>query len=204
MPRPLWRNLVPDEYYESIYDIDLAALRSRGIVGLILDLDNTLAAWRFGEPEPRLAEWVAEVKAHGLLPYIVSNDLGPRVDLFTRYLAIPGVARAGKPRRRAFREALRQLGLEPAQAAVVGDQIFTDIFGAKPVGCHTILVVPVSRREFIGTRLVRQVERVLLRFLRATGRLGPPLRRAGGKGKGSTDTAAGSPAPPGPRKDVIP
>lgn len=190
MPRPFWHSLIPDEYYQSIYDIDLDALRARGISGLILDLDNTLAAWRFGEPQPRLAEWMAGVKARGFRPYIVSNDLGPRVDLFTRFLDIPGVARAGKPRRRAFREAIRYLGLEPAQVAVVGDQVFTDIFGAKPVGCHTILVVPVSRREFVGTRLVRQVERVFLGLLRAAGRIGPPVRRL--------------PAEPGPSRGAPP
>lgn len=171
---PLWRNLIPDEYYRSVYDIDLDALRDRGIVGLILDLDNTLAAWRFGRPEPRLAEWMAGVKARGFRPFIVSNDLGPRVDLFTRFLDIPGVARAGKPRRRAFRAAVARLGCLPSEVAVVGDQIFTDIFGSKPVGCRTILVVPISRREFLGTRLVRMVERFVLRRLARRGLLRGP------------------------------
>jgi len=182
VPRPFWHDLVPDEYFQSIYDVDLDALRARGIVGLVLDLDNTITAWRFGEPEPRLAEWIDDVKARGFRPYIVSNDLGPRVDLFTRYLDIPGVARAGKPRRRAFRDAVARLGCTPAEVAVVGDQIFTDVFGAKPVGCHTILVVPVSRRDFLGTRFVRLVERAVLRFLAARGLLKGPLQRAGRSG----------------------
>jgi len=98
VPRPFWHSLIPQQYVQSVYDLDLDDLRKRGITGLILDLDNTLAAWRFGEPEPRLAEWMKEVKASGLKPYIVSNDLGPRVDLFTRFLDVQGVARAGKPR----------------------------------------------------------------------------------------------------------
>lgn len=171
--------LIPDQYYRSIYDIDLDALRGRGVVGLILDLDNTLAAWRFGDPVPRLAEWMATVKAYGFRPYIVSNDLGPRVDLFSRFLDIPGRARAGKPRRRAFREALAHLGVRAEQAAVVGDQIFTDILGSKPLGCHTILVVPISRREFFGTRLVRRIEGLLLAWFIRRGHLTPPLRRGG-------------------------
>jgi len=177
VPRAFWHNLVPDEYFQSIYDVDLDALRQRGISGLILDLDNTLAAWRFGEPEPKLAQWMVGVKARGFRPYIVSNDLGPRVDLFRRFLDIPGVARAGKPRRGAFRDAVRRLACSPAEVAVIGDQVFTDVFGAKPVGCYTILVVPVSRREFVGTRLVRVVERTFLKFLIARGRIGHPVRR---------------------------
>jgi HAD superfamily phosphatase (TIGR01668 family) len=173
-----WRSLVPDEYFQSIYDVDLDALSRRGITGLILDLDNTLAAWRFGEPEARLSEWMNGVKSRGFSPFIVSNDLGPRVALFTKFLGVPGLARAGKPRQGAFRSAVRRLGCSPEAVAVIGDQIFTDIFGAKPVGCHTILVVPVSRREFAGTRLVRVVERCLLRLLIARGHLTGPVRRS--------------------------
>jgi len=172
---PFWHNLVPDGYYRSIYDIDLDALRERGVSGLIIDLDNTVAAWGVGRPEPRLAEWIREVRDKGLEPYILSNDLGPRVDLFTRYLGIEGTARAGKPRRRAFRKAVEALGLRPDQVAVIGDQVFTDIVGAKRLGCHTILVVPVSRREFLWTRLVRLVEGRLLAWLRKRGLVGPPV-----------------------------
>jgi len=177
VPRPFWHSLIPQQYVQSVYDLDLDDLRKRGITGLILDLDNTLAAWRFGEPEPRLAEWMKEVKASGLKPYIVSNDLGPRVDLFTRFLDVQGVARAGKPRRKAFRDALRVLGLPAEQVAVVGDQVFTDMLGAKPLGCRGILVMPVSEREFVGTRLVRRVERCFLRLLASRGLLSPPVKR---------------------------
>ena len=172
-----WRKLTPDEYQHCIYDIDLDALRARGIVGLIIDLDNTLAAWRFGQPEPRLAEWVRSAKDRGLVPFIVSNDLGPRVELFTRYLGIPGMARAGKPRSGAFRRATARLGLSPDKVVVVGDQLFTDVLGAKPLGCRTILVTPLSDREFPGTRLVRLVERFVLRVLTARGFLESPVHR---------------------------
>jgi HAD superfamily phosphatase (TIGR01668 family) len=175
-----WGHLIPDDYYESIYDIDLDALKARGIRGLLLDLDNTLAAWRFGQPEPRLAEWMGDVRARGFRPHIISNDLGPRVDLFSRYLGISGTARAGKPRRAAFRKAVAALGLRPEEVAVVGDQIFTDVLGAKPMGCRTILVVPVSGRDFIGTRLVRKAERAWLGYLKARGIIGPPVRRSQG------------------------
>jgi len=149
---PFWHHLIPDQYCHSVYDIDLAALREEGIEGLILDLDNTLAAWRFGQPEPKLARWIERVREAGLKPYIVSNDFGPRVELFTRYLGIPGRARAGKPGTRGFREAAEALGLPPERVAVVGDQVFTDVLGASRTGCRTILVVliePPSRRDHV-------------------------------------------------------
>jgi HAD superfamily phosphatase (TIGR01668 family) len=175
--RPFWHNLVPDEYFESIYDVDLDSLRAKGIAGLILDLDNTLAAWRFGEPEPRLAQWVGGAKARGFRVCILSNGRGPRVELFARFLDIPGQAQAGKPLGRAFRGALRRLGLPASEVAVIGDQIFTDILGAKRTGCRTVLVVPLSRREFVWTRFVRRVERAVLGRFFAKGRLGRPVRR---------------------------
>ena len=186
MARPFWLNLVPDEYFQSIYDVDLDSLRAKGIAGLILDLDNTLAAWHFGEPEPRLAEWVGGAKALGFRVCILSNGRGPRVDLFTRFLDIPGQARAGKPFRWAFRRALRRLELPASEVAVIGDQIFTDIFGAKRSGCRTVLVVPLSRREFVWTRFVRRVERAVLRRFFAQGRLGRPVRRDPGPEGGVT------------------
>ncbi len=81
-------------------------------------------------------------------------------------LGLPFISGALKPRRGAFREALKLLDVEPRRAAVVGDQVLTDILGGNRLGLHTILVRPMSRREFAGTRITRLFERVILRVLR--------------------------------------
>jgi predicted HAD superfamily phosphohydrolase YqeG len=52
---------------------------------------------------------------------------------------------------------------------VIGDQLFTDVLGGNRLGLFTILVQPIDQREFIGTRLVRQVERRVLAWLRKRG-----------------------------------
>lgn len=161
--------LRPAEWQSSIYAIDLAALQQRGIRGLIVDLDNTLVGWNHPTPSQALRDWLEQVRSRGLQVVIVSNNNGDRVGVFAKDLGIPYVSKARKPTQKGFRQALQLMGLEPSQVAVVGDQIFTDVFGGNRQGLYTILVVPINSREFIGTRVVRQVERFVLGYLTRRG-----------------------------------
>ncbi|MFZ5823834.1 MAG: YqeG family HAD IIIA-type phosphatase [Bacillota bacterium] len=165
------RILRPAEYRQSIFEIDLARLKQKGKRAIILDLDNTLVRWNDPDPTPGLMTWLDEVKAKGFVVCIVSNNSGARVSEFAAKVGIPFVPKATKPRRKGFREAMEQLGVTPEETVVVGDQIFTDVLGGNRSGAYTILVVPIDPREFIGTRLVRQVERRVLRYLDRKGLL---------------------------------
>ncbi|HHW74588.1 MAG TPA: HAD hydrolase-like protein, partial [Firmicutes bacterium] len=78
---------------------------------------------------------------------------------------------AVKPRRRAFRKALQILDLTASETAVVGDQIFTDVLGGNRLGLYTILVTPINDKEFIWTRMIRCLERFVLKRLQRQGRL---------------------------------
>lgn len=165
------RILRPAEYRQSIFEIDLARLKHMGKRAIILDLDNTLVRWNDPDPTPGLLTWLDQVKAKGFQPCIVSNNSGPRVSEFAAKVGIPFIPKATKPRRKGFVEAMERLGVTPAETVVVGDQIFTDVLGGNRSGAYTILVVPIDPREFIGTRLVRQVERRVLRYLDRKGLL---------------------------------
>lgn len=164
---------MPHLYLASVFDIDLDRLGGCGIRGIILDLDNTLVQWNHPEPTEPLLAWLERVRAAGFQACIVSNNSSDRVASFVRSLDVPGIPKAIKPRRGSFRRAMRLMGTTPADTAVVGDQIFTDILGARRLGLFTILVHPVSRREFVGTRVVRALEGLWLRHLQRRGRLGP-------------------------------
>lgn len=161
------RWLRPAAKVPTIYDIDLAALRARGIRGVILDLDNTIVPWGSREVGERLPAWIAAAKGADLRLCIVSNNAGTRVTAIADQLGLPVETWALKPRRGAIRRALAVMGTTPDATALVGDQIFTDILGGNRLGLHTILVRPQSQREFILTRLVRLLERL---FLQRTGR----------------------------------
>ncbi len=157
------RWLRPAAQVPTVFDIDLIALRTRGIRGIILDLDNTIVPWGAREASPELVRWISGAHAAGFRLCIVSNNVGGRVTRIAAMLGLPVVTGALKPRRKALRRALSVMGTTPEETALVGDQLLTDILGGNRLGVHTILVRPQARREFLGTRVARMVERVLLR-----------------------------------------
>lgn len=157
--------LLPKLYVESIFCLDLEKLKALGIDTIITDLDNTLVPWVEHEVNPDLLAWLKELRAQGFKVCLVSNALEQRIAHFRQVLGIPGLSKANKPSRRAFLQALDLLGSRPEQAAMIGDQVFTDVLGGNRLGLYTILVVPLCRREFLGTRVLRLVERVILRNL---------------------------------------
>lgn len=148
---------------QSLDSIPVDRLVHNGIHGLIIDLDNTMTPWNDLEVGPKVAEWFEKVQSAGIKACVVSNNKKKqRVAVVAERLGIPFVFRATKPRRRAFRAGMQILGTGQEDTAVIGDQLFTDIMGGNRLGLYTILVVPMSDREFIGTRFMRRAERVLV------------------------------------------
>lgn len=164
----------PSELAAGVPRIPLAGLWERGFRGLVLDVDNTLCAWEWDHaviPEA-VAAWVEEAKTRGFRLIIISNGRPGRVAEVAERLRLPFLARARKPLRRGFKQALALLGTTPSATAVIGDQLLTDVLGANRMGLHSILVPAVSAREFAGTKLSRLLEGVLRR------RLGLPKARS--------------------------
>lgn len=162
----MWRLINPDQFVASLFDIDLGNLADKGIKGLILDLDNTIVERGARAFTPEVLAWLKDVRRRGFALAIVSNNRSRRAVVMAREQGIPAVFRAGKPRRHSFLKALRSLHLEPHEAAVVGDQLFTDVVGGNRLGMHTILTRPLKGPEFIGTRLVtRNLEKLFLPYI---------------------------------------
>ncbi|NLZ39177.1 MAG: YqeG family HAD IIIA-type phosphatase [Firmicutes bacterium] len=155
--------LQPNEMVDSIYDINLQKLKAKGIKGIITDLDNTLLAWDSAEITPTVEQWIKEVRKAGLKIAIVSNNSAARVQECSAQLGVICIAKAVKPRRGAFRSIATQFNLAPEEIAVIGDQLFTDVLGGNRSGMYTILVNPISKKEFIGTKVMRLIEKIFLR-----------------------------------------
>lgn len=169
------RWLTPKRYVPSLPRIDPAELAARGVRGVILDLDNTVVAWDAAAPSAETRAWVRRLRAAGLRACIVSNNFAGRTQAIGDILDLPVVAGAVKPIPWAFRRAMVIMGTPASQTALIGDQLFTDVLGGNLLGLHTILVDPLSRREFPTTRLVRRLEglirrRVLQRLTTSPGR----------------------------------
>jgi len=154
--------LYPNAYISSMMNLGPEFLAKKGIRALILDLDNTLLAWKNGVFEPDMVNHLKAYKDLGIKLCVVTNAFNKRVTALVGPLGIPWVARAGKPRRRPFIKALKILGTTEAETAVVGDQLFTDVLGGNRMGLFTILVMPINKKEFIGTRVIRLAEKYCL------------------------------------------
>lgn len=147
----------------SLDKISIENLVAGGIKGLIIDLDNTMTPWNDVEVGPKVSEWFTKVKEAGIKTCVVSNNKKrQRVAAVADKLGIPFVYRASKPLERAFRAGMDLLETGQEDTAVIGDQLFTDILGGNRLGLYTILVIPINDREFIGTRVIRYVEKFLV------------------------------------------
>ncbi|MGI6113895.1 MAG: YqeG family HAD IIIA-type phosphatase [Mahellales bacterium] len=157
--------LIPDQYTKDICQIDLHQLMKKGIKNIIIDLDNTLLPWGKDTISGDIYDWVIRGKDLGCKFCLLSNNRKKRVEKFAGTLGILYVPKAPKPWKSSFRKAVIKLKGEKNNTAVIGDQIFTDILGGNRLGLYTILVSPLSQREFFTTRLVRLIERHFLKHI---------------------------------------
>jgi HAD superfamily phosphatase (TIGR01668 family) len=153
----------PQSYVRAINTIDPVALRARGIRGAIVDLDNTLVGFRSLAPLAQDAMWVTRAHDAGVAVVVLTNNGTPWASEVARNLGVPCIARARKPLPGGFRRALRLLGLTPDEALVIGDQLFTDVLGAKLAGLEVILVDPIVRHDPWNTLPLRWLEGIVMR-----------------------------------------
>ncbi|NGM82860.1 YqeG family HAD IIIA-type phosphatase [Paenibacillus sp. 7124] len=166
----MFEMLVPKLGVNTVFDIDLEELYSKGYRGIITDLDNTLVGAKAPLATPELLKWFEKVKRLGFKLVIVSNNNMDRVSRFAAPLNIEFVHGARKPTNAPFRKAMKLMGLAPENTIVVGDQMLTDVFGGNRLGLFTVLVQPIALSdEGIGTRINRRLERIALTRLRKQG-----------------------------------
>jgi len=149
-----------------IYEIEPQRLRQWGVTTLVLDVDNTLTTHDNPVPNQDVLRWLEQMKALGMKLVILSNNYAQRVEPFAKRLGLDYTARAWKPLSKGFRETARRLKVAPAEMAVVGDQIFTDVLGGNLFGAKTILVEPMEPETGLGFRLKRRLEKGILRRYR--------------------------------------
>ena len=153
-------SLLPHWTGNSIFDIDPAALARRGITLLLADLDNTLVPYGVPEPTEAVRAWKEALEAAGVTLFVLSNSRRRgRPERFSQALGVPFLGRAGKPRPGGFLKAMARMGRAPAETAIVGDQIFTDILGGRKAGVYTLLVEPIRLAGNPGRYLRYAVER---------------------------------------------
>ena len=155
------KTFLPKLYLDSVYDITIKLLKANGIKGLILDVDNTLVAQYIKLPDMNLIEWINKLRDNQIKLCIVSNGSANRVQKFNESLGLDVIFKARKPSHRGFLEALSVMKLKRGEVAVVGDQLFTDVWGGNRLNMFTILVKPIDKREEFFVRLKRYLEKLV-------------------------------------------
>ncbi len=153
----------PDAEYDSAYDIDYDKLYKEGLRGIIFDIDNTLVP--HGAPaDNRAVELFQKLREIGLNTCLISNNQEPRVAPFAKAVASQYVANAHKPSVVNYKKAMELMHTDKQTTLFVGDQLFTDVFGANRTGLRSFLVKSIHPKEEIQIVLKRYLERIVLYF----------------------------------------
>ena len=153
------RRICPNRAVAEVGDIDPSQLRNAGKKLVLLDVDNTLTAWHGEDVPAASSNWIAGLKAAGLRTCVLSNTRRPeRLRRITERLGIDFILGRFKPSPRMYHQALEQYGVRPEEAVMVGDQLFTDVWGANRAGIEAIWVKPIALKEFVGTKVSRLAE----------------------------------------------
>lgn len=137
--------LIPDRIEDGFERLQPQWLQERGIRLVLADLDNTLTRYRQLTPDPELVAWRDQLHQAGITLFVVSNSRRPqRASQFCAALEVPHISHAGKPHAAAFHQAMEQCGCKAEETIMIGDQIFTDIWGGHNAGIRTVYIRAIA------------------------------------------------------------
>ena len=156
-------NFMPDFMFGKFDDITPEFLKEQNIEFLLIDIDNTLAPYEEPTPNERVAAWFEIMRTNGIKSVLVSNNHADRVKLFNKELGLPAFADCHKPSPRRLRKYADTIGAVNERTAALGDQIFTDVWGAKKMGARAILVPPIRDKKTLFFRAKRLLEKPFIK-----------------------------------------
>lgn len=159
----MFRMFFPDSIADSVYQIDFQRLYQKGIRGVIFDIDNTLVE-HGADADERAKALFVQLNNLGMQACLLSNNQQPRVERFNRDIGVYAIWKAAKPSAKNYWRAMELMQTGVSSTIFIGDQLFTDIWGAKQVGMKNILVRPISKQEEIQIVLKRYLEKIVLFF----------------------------------------
>ncbi len=154
--------LTPTVAFNSVLEITPEILEKMGVLGLILDIDNTLTTHDNPVPRDGVFEWLETMRENKISLIILSNNKSAeRVRKFADIFELDFV-RGKKPLTGGFYKAMEKISLEKSQVLAVGDQLFTDICGANFSGIKSAFVVPIEKEKTLFFRFKRFMEKPFL------------------------------------------
>jgi len=152
----------PRECADSTYEIDFKAFYDRGYRGVLFDIDNTLVP--HGMPaDNRAQELFDRLRKTGFRTCLISNNKEPRVKPFAQEVHSEYIFDAHKPSVKNYKKAMKIMGTDITNSLFVGDQLFTDVYGANRANMYTVLVKPIHPKEEIQIVMKRYLERIVMK-----------------------------------------
>ena len=141
-------SFLPTVITNAVTDIKPEWLKSRNIRLLMLDFDNTIVPYTTNTPTEAVENWLKEMLASDIQLCVVSNSKRSRVKIFCEHYGMDCITHAKKPFPKGIRECLAKYGGPASEAALVGDQIYTDTLGANGCGVTSVLVEAIHNHNF--------------------------------------------------------
>ena len=154
----------PNFIVSEITDVSVDFLKSNNIEALLLDVDNTLSVahgvktLREGVPE-----WLYQMSESGIKMLVLSNASKKRAKAFADTISLDCVGLALKPLPFGYIKAIKKFGIKRKKIAMIGDQLFTDMLGAKMSGIKTFWVTNITPEPNFIFKIKRKFERILLK-----------------------------------------
>lgn len=152
----------PQFRYNAVTDIEPDFFKKNNIKNVVLDIDNTLVPYTSAKPSASALSFIERLKNEKLRVCLVSNNNKKRVTVFNEELNLTAMHRALKPLVGKLKRALKELDANPEETAIIGDQLFTDVYCGNRMNMITVLVEPIECKENSFFRLKRKLEKKII------------------------------------------
>jgi len=159
----MYERFYPDRTAANVFELDKEFYVSNNIKGVIFDIDNTLVTADTLTPPDEILEYFGFLENMGIKIAIVSNNYPERVEAFCLNLPYICISRAWKPFKKNLKRVMKEFKLSPKEICLVGDQIFTDIYGGLRMKFYTVLVTAVGANETKFVAFKRIFEKAVMK-----------------------------------------
>ena len=162
--KQIFRKFYPTYKFKKVENIPYSLIEQNKIKLIMLDMDNTIINFDEKKYSKELEEWSKRMRRNGIKLYILSNSIFKNlVKKVADELSMKYCSNAGKPMLRGFKKIMQIENIEKEHMLMIGDQIFTDVWGGNRFGIKTILVDPIDKKERIHTKIKRPFEKIILK-----------------------------------------
>lgn len=161
----MFEKFVPDIYQKNVYTINYEKLKKKGIKCLLFDLDNTIIPTTVNKPDKKIKKLFYDLKIMGFKIIIVTNCPKIRVEPFRNELQVDCAAFALKPRKDKFLKIMKMYNYKPSELVLIGDQLVNDVYASNRLEITSILVNPMSEKDFFTSFFNRVFEKIVFNFL---------------------------------------